>query len=47
MRRFIPYTKRRNTTYMHSWCRPCICGSSKVNINNNSGWSEKSITCKK
>jgi len=45
--KIIPYHKRVNSAYIILQLRPCICGSRNVNVNNNKGWSRKSITCQK
>ena len=40
-------TNKVNWRYAASWCKPCICGSKYINLDNTNGWSEKGITCKK
>lgn len=45
--RIIPYRLRKSSVYTIKQCKPCICGSRKVNVNNNTGWSEKSIKCQR
>lgn len=30
---------------VRAYLKPCLCGNTKINVNNNKGWSDKSLYC--